>query len=661
MLHSVTYAELQLELEEAVAEDVAALRLEKRSIAEDGGDITFSDSDSDSDSSGSDSDSDTDESDFKSSSSPKMRLEALKRAVSMRRGDAAAADIAAGTSMDNKNYQTMSDKREIGEITTKLVAKLAQHVAKAETDAGRKGSILCFLPGLDEIKEAMSILEDEVDSSLFAKMTILPLHSTIPQDDQQKVFIPAADNTVKVILATNIAESSVTIDDVLAVVDGGLVRELNWDAEKSMSTMVTVPTSKASATQRLGRAGRVAPGKCYRIYSRGQHTAMLERPMPEIQRTALEATCLNTCTMTNDTVAKFLSRAMDPPKEEAVAHSMERLTKLGAITVDPTFGESLTPLGNCLSRLPLDPVTGKMLIMGCVMECLDPILTACALFSSREVFFTPPGMREKQRRARKGFSTSSDVMASLRAYDEYQDIIREEGWAVAREWASDNFVSMNALSSVHSVRSQLINELMRIGLVHNSDLERPRVRNKKLRPDASVNRNAGTESLYCGLLSAGLADNMASRRDLGNFGTLRTRMENHAGLHPSSVAFHRKPPQERQRLPPWFVYKEMVLSSQVFLRGCTALEPEQILLFGGYNLESNMNGQAGGQRVLDDWVIVDGQCMDTLDVLSTARSEINTALDLKVMNPRRPLPDVQRSIIDAVCDCFEVLDEANQS
>jgi len=141
----------------------------------------------------------------------------------------------------------MSEKKEIGELTTRLVAKLAEHVAKVELDAGRKGSVLCFFPGLDEIKEAMSILEE--DSSLKKKIKVLPLHSTIPQQDQQKVFIPADYGTVKVILATNIAESSVTIDDVLAVVDSGLVRELNWDAEKSMSTMVTVPTSKASATQ----------------------------------------------------------------------------------------------------------------------------------------------------------------------------------------------------------------------------------------------------------------------------------------------------------------------------------------------------------------------------------------------------------------------------
>lgn len=167
------------------------------------------------------------------------RLMALNDAVSMRGGN-----------IKTKSQQkTFSDKKEISELTIKLLVRLAQHVALAEISDNRKGSILCFLPGLDEIKEATELLQNESDRELKACMTILPLHSTIPQHEQQKVFVPAAEGTMKVILATNIAESSVTIDDVLAVIDGGLVREMNWSAERAMSEMVTVPTSKASATQ----------------------------------------------------------------------------------------------------------------------------------------------------------------------------------------------------------------------------------------------------------------------------------------------------------------------------------------------------------------------------------------------------------------------------
>ena len=231
---------IQLE-DMAVAEDAAALRIQTRSMAEDEGNM----SNDEDDSSDSDSDSsDDEESSSLQSSSSSKRLKALRRAVAMRskaRGETKPTSAAPVAKLQ------MSEKKEIGELTTRLMAKLAEYVAKVELDAGRKGSVLCFFPGLDEIKGAMSILEE--NSSLKKKIKILPLHSTIPQQDQQKVFVPADYGTVKVILATNIAESSVTIDDVLAVVDSGLVRELNWDAEKSMSTMVTVPTSKASATQ----------------------------------------------------------------------------------------------------------------------------------------------------------------------------------------------------------------------------------------------------------------------------------------------------------------------------------------------------------------------------------------------------------------------------
>ena len=639
--------QLQLELEGALAEEKAA-----RSIAEDHSqDIGDSSSSSDTDS---DSEDEIDDNIGFGVESYSPRLTRLNAAVSMRGGNI--------DQISSNRQNVFGDKREIGDITTKLMASLAQHVADEETSAGRKGSILCFLPGLDEIKETMEILQKESDRALKACMNIIPLHSTIPQHEQQKVFIPADEGTVKVILATNIAESSVTIDDVLAVIDGGLSREMNWSAERAMSEMVTIPTSKASATQRLGRAGRVAPGKCYRLYSKGQHHAMLERPQPEIQRTALEATCLNTINMTDKGVETFLSRAMDPPSQSDVEHAMERLRKLGAVTTNVgSSNDSLTPLGQCLARLPLDPAMAKMLIMGSVMQCLDPVLTAAACSSSREIFYTPLGMRKEQHRVKKSFSELSDTMASVEAYDEFQYMLKEHGWAEAKKWAAANFVSVHAINSISSIRWQLISELKSLGLVSQNDLIKSRGKKKEFRYDASVNRNAAIDSLVTAVWAVGVPDNLAARRQISNFGTLRSKTENHAGLHPSSVNFHRKPPKNRDvDLPSWFFYREMVLSSQVFLRGCTALEPEQVLIFGGYGLETSESDELSGgrkRRVLDDWILVEGRCRDTLDALSFARSEIDVALDTKIMNPRRPLPEPQQAIIDAVCDCFDVLED----
>jgi HrpA-like RNA helicase len=398
---------------------------------------------------------------------------------------------------------------------------------------------------------------------------------------------------------------------------------------------------------------------------------MHERSMPEIQRTALEATCLQTCSMTQIGVNNFLQNAMDPPAPSSVQHAMDRLMALGAITLDPnTNKEVLSPLGNILSSLPLDPAVGRMLIMACVMKCLDPILTAVATFSSRDVFYTPLEQRAEQRLARQSLCEQSDLMASIRAYDHFQKLVNEEGWQSAKEWAADHFVSISAMNSIMAIRSQLISELGRIGLIAKDDLRGPR-RNPVLVDGAEVNRNATSEYLQVALWASGLPDNLASRRQLGHFGTLRTRTENHAGLHPSSVLFHRKPPDDRSiKLPDWFLYREMIQSSQVFLRGCTAIQTEQIALFGGNVLKTvgtvdGMKSKDLPLRVLDDWILLDGPCQESLELLVKARGEIQDALQLKVMEPRAPLPESSQKILDAVCQlCMKLggdMDELNEN
>ena len=379
--------------------------------------------------------------------------------------------------------------------------------------------------------------------------------------------------------------------------------------------------------------------------------------------------------MTHDGVQHFLSKAMDPPSDETVEYAMDRLFKLGAIKPnEASGGEILTPMGRLLSVLPLDPGTGRMLIMGAVMKCLDPVLTAAACFSSRDPFYVPPGMRDEAREIRQSFCATSDLLATVRAYDTFQDVLKEQGWDGARRWASDNFVSIVALNTITSVRSQLLHELNRIGLVQDYDLDGRSASKKTLRYDASVNYNASNESLFTAVWASGLPGNIASRRQFGNFGTLRTRVEEHAGLHPSSVAFHRKPPRDRTPLPRWFLYKEMMLSSQVFLRDVTAMRPEQLMLLGGHDLSKrdfsgddassssesasppspphpllDESGQpiveestseeeniARPRTMLDDWIVVDSQCADTMDLLTDVRREIDAALALKVMSPRNP-------------------------
>jgi ATP-dependent RNA helicase DHX36 len=660
------------------------------------------------------------------------RVRTLRRAVEMRRDDDAvvspggravvsrAARLAVRKQRKGRGGGggAAGEKREREELVVALAAEVARAVALRETSAGRSGSVLVFLPGWDEIKAIMKTLE-ALPADERGAMRVIPLHSQVPQEEQQTVFDPAPEGTVKVILSTNIAESSVTIDDVLAVVDSGLVREMSYNPESAMSAMGTVATSRASATQRTGRAGRVAPGVCYRLYSRAMFEAMPERPTPEIQRTALEATCLQTCSMTTKGVQNFLSEAMDPPAEETVRLAMERLVTLGAIAEvapedDSDDVEVLTPLGSLLSQLPLDPATGRMLVTGVVTKCLDPTLTAAACMSSRDPFIVPTGMRDEAQRARRAFCERSDHLAVLRAYQEWRAIIAEEGMDSACRWARDNFLSVQGLQTLTSLRAQLLNELTRTGLVAASDLGYGGGRNRELKADAEVNQHSGNEPLIVAVLLTGLPGNLASRRAQAHFGVMRTRVEDNAGLHPGCVAFARAPPKRRSEwaaLPQWFLYKEMVLSSQVFLRDCSAVMPEQVLLFGGSRVtdvareepnaasEEREDAAASAERLLEDaaneasptptpllgadgrlatapvsetdttksntgsiaalldrWIVISSSCADTSELLLDVRRELDAALSFKVMRPRRALPKASSEIIDAVAATMHIVD-----
>tara|TARA_B100001996_G_scaffold382238_1_gene373537 strand:- start:1011 stop:2249 length:1239 start_codon:yes stop_codon:yes gene_type:complete len=385
------------------------------------------------------------------------------------------------------NKNTKLGDRDQSEVAVNLVAEIATHIASKEIEKNRRGTVLCFLPGWDEIKAATELIRKSATYNEDT-MKIMPLHSSVPQEEQQSVFTPAKEGTMKIILSTNIAESSVTIDDVLSVVDAGLVREMSYNAESAMSSMETVLISSASATQRSGRAGRVAPGSCFRLYSRGVHASMAERPTPEIQRTALEATCLQTAAMTENGIQRFLSKALDPPSEDTVMYAVDRLAKLGAIQPVEN-GEKLTALGRTISNLPIDPAIARMLLLGCVTKCLDPVLTAAASYSSRDPFYTPPGMRDEARAIRKSFHDSSDLLSVCRAWEQCNDLFSNRDYDTVRRWGSDNFISIAAMSNLTSVRSQLLNDLVKLGFVSERDCEGYGQR-RVLRYDAEINANS---------------------------------------------------------------------------------------------------------------------------------------------------------------------------
>jgi ATP-dependent RNA helicase DHX36 len=637
------------------------------------------------------------------------RVKLLRRAVEMREGGGGvgprSARMAAAKAKGRGGGGGASKgKKERDELMVELAADVARSIARAELAKGRTGSILIFFPGWKEIKDTMKVLEGLPKEESNA-LLILPLHSEVPATEQQRVFDKAPEGKIKIILSTNIAESSVTINDVLAVVDTGLVKQMDYNPEKTMSEMATVATSRASATQRTGRAGRVAAGVCYRLYSRAMYEAMAERPTPEIQRTELESTCLQTAKFKapTTTVHDFLSEALDPPAEATVDSAMDRLKKLGAIVEVPAptgaettaTRELLTHLGNILTELPLDPAVGRMLAVGSVMGCLDPVLTAAAVMSSRDPFLQPTYARDEAQAARKRFSDTSDVQAILRAYADWRYEIVKSSYYGAVQWARDNFLSAQGLDTITTLRRTLLGDLIKTGLVSPEDLEPGQRRGQdELSGNAVVNRHAQNEALITAVLATGFPSNLAARRTHAHFGVMRTEREDNAGIHPGSVVFHRAPPRGRDQaaLADWVMYSEMVSSSQVFIRGVSAMNPEQVMLFGGSKLKkceavSTPPVSDGGKgpllgadglptrsvapssralaaanspvAVIDDWIMVMSSCADTAELLEDVRGELDAALALKTMNPRQPLSPAFVSIIDAVAGTMTLVQKRN--
>ncbi|XP_061045508.1 3'-5' RNA helicase YTHDC2 isoform X3 [Eubalaena glacialis] len=282
------------------------------------------------------------------------------------------------------------------------------------------GAILIFLPGYDEIVG----LRDRIlfDDRRFAdnnhRYQVFMLHSNMQTSDQKKVLKNPPAGVRKIILSTNIAETSITVNDVVFVIDSGKVKEKSFDALNFVTMLKMVWISKASAIQRKGRAGRCRPGICFRLFSRLRFQNMLEFQTPELLRMPLQELCLHTKLLApvNCPIADFLMKAPEPPPALIVRNAVHMLKTIDAMDA----WEDLTELGYHLADLPVEPHLGKMVLCAVVLKCLDPILTIACTLAYRDPFVLPTQASQKRAAmlCRKRFTagTFSDHMALLRAF-----------------------------------------------------------------------------------------------------------------------------------------------------------------------------------------------------------------------------------------------------
>ncbi|XP_016889659.1 ATP-dependent RNA helicase DHX8-like isoform X2 [Cynoglossus semilaevis] len=310
------------------------------------------------------------------------------------------------------------------------------------------GDILVFLTGQEEIDTACEILYERMKSlgPDVPELIILPVYSALPSEMQTRIFNPAPPGSRKVIIATNIAETSLTIDGIFYVVDPGFVKQVVYNSKTGIDQLLVTPISQAQAKQRSGRAGRTGPGKCYRLYTERAHRdEMLVSNVPEIQRTNLASTVLSLKAMgINDLLAFDF---MDAPPMETLITAMEQLYSLGALDDEGL----LTRLGRRMAEFPLEPMLCKMLIMSVHLGCSEEMLTIVSMLSVQNIFYRP---KEKQAQAdqkkTKFFQPEGDHLTLLAVYNSWKNN------KFSNPWCFENFIQGRSLKRAQDIRKQML-------------------------------------------------------------------------------------------------------------------------------------------------------------------------------------------------------------
>ncbi|PRW58375.1 putative pre-mRNA-splicing factor ATP-dependent RNA helicase [Chlorella sorokiniana] len=414
-----------------------------------------------------------------------------------------------------------------------LITVMQIHLTEPE------GDILLFLTGQEEIDTAAQILFERMKSlgPAVPELIILPVYSALPSEMQTRIFEPAPPGTRKCVIATNIAEASLTIDGIYYVVDPGFAKQKVFNPKIGMDALVVAPISQASARQRAGRAGRTGPGKCYRLYTEAAYkNEMLPTSIPEIQRSNLAMTVLTMKAMGINDLLNF--DFMDPPPPQTLISALEQLYNLGALDEEGL----LTRLGRKMAEFPLDPPVSKMLIASVDLGCSEEVLTIIGMLSAQNIFYRP---KEKQAQAdqkkAKFHQPEGDHLTLLAVY---------EGWKNSKfsnPWCYENFVQARSLRRAQDVRKQLVAIMDRYKL----DL-------------VSAGRNY--QKIQKAICSGFFFH--AARKDAQE--GYKTVVEGQpVFIHPSSAIF--------QHQPQWVVYHELVLTTKEYMREVCEIDPKWLV------------------------------------------------------------------------------------
>lgn len=444
-------------------------------------------------------------------------------------------------------FYTPEPERDYLEAAIRTVIQI--HLSEPE------GDVLLFLTGEEEIEDACRKINLEVDEGVRANdagpLKVYPLYGTLPPAQQQKIFEPAPKSRIsggrpgrKVVVATNIAETSLTIDGIVYVIDPGFSKQKVYNPRIRVESLLISPISKASAQQRAGRAGRTRPGKCFRLYTEEAFKKeLIEQTHPEVLRSNFASTVLELKKLGIEDLVHF--DLMDPPAPETLMRALEELNYLACLDDE---GE-LTQMGRLASQFPLDPSLAVMLISSPEFFCSNEILSLTALLSVPQIFVRPASARKRADEMKALFThPDGDHLTLLNVYHAFKSPDAQEN---PKQWCHDHFLSLRSLQSADNVREQLrrIMEREEIELMSTSFEDKKYYENIR-------------RALVAGFFM------QVAKKEGSSKSYITVKDNQNVLLHPSTVLN-----QDAE----WLVYNEFVLTTKNYIRTVTTIKPEWLL------------------------------------------------------------------------------------
>ncbi|XP_022448119.1 probable ATP-dependent RNA helicase DHX35 isoform X2 [Delphinapterus leucas] len=404
------------------------------------------------------------------------------------------------------------------------------------------GDILAFLTGQEEVETVVSMLIEQARAlgrtGMKRHLRVLPMYAGLPSFEQMKVFERVSRTVRKVIVATNVAETSITISGIVYVIDCGFVKLRAYNPRTAIECLVVVPVSQASASQRAGRGGRSRSGKCYRLYTEEAFDQLPQSTVPEMQRSNLAPVILQLKALGIDNVLRF--HFMSPPPAQSMVQALELLYALGGLDKDCRLTE---PLGMRIAEFPLNPMFAKMLLESGNFGCSQEILSIAAMMQIQNVFVVPSNQKSQAIRVHRKFAVEEgDHLTMLNVYEAF---IKHSKNSL---WCQEHFLNYKGLVRAVTVREQLKKLLVKFQVPKKSSEGDP------------------DPVLRC--IVSGFFANAARFHSTGAYRTIRDDHELH--IHPASVLYAEKPPR-------WVIYNEVIQTSKYYMRDVTAIESAWLL------------------------------------------------------------------------------------